>query len=117
MSLSSNNIKKLPEEFGECVKMRELYVNNNAKFSSIPTSIGQLKELEEMSMKKCPALKQLPPTIVDMSSLKELDVRPAKKAVCKITPEMFEALNGQDCVMKGYVIKKSKKKGGKKKKA
>ena len=116
LSLSSNNIKKLPEDIGGCANLKELYVNNNAKFSTVPNSIGELKMLEEMSMKKCPALKQLPATVADMTSLELLDVRPAKKAVCKITPEMFEALK-EHCLLRGHVIKKAKGKGkGKKKK-
>jgi hypothetical protein len=45
-----------------------------------------------------------------------LDVRAAKKQVCKIAPEVAEALGGQFCKVRGGVMKKAKG-GGKKKKA
>lgn len=116
MSLSSNNIKKLPEEIGGCTNLKELYINNNTKFSTVPTSIGELKRLEELSAIKCPALKQLPATITELPNLEMLDLRPVKKPVCKITPEMFQALS-EHCIVRGHLIKKAKGKGkGKKKK-
>ncbi len=51
----------------------------------------------------------------ELTSLRELDVRAAKKQVCKIAPEVAEALGGQLCKVRGGVIKKAK--GGKKKTA
>ncbi len=65
-------------------------------------------------MRKCPALKQLPSSTADMTALRELDVRAAKKQVCKIAPEVAEVLVNQQCVLRGGVIKKGKG-GGKKK--
>lgn len=50
----------------------------------------------------------------DMVSLRELDVRAAKKQVCKIAPEVADMLKAQKCVLRGGVIKKAK--GGKKSK-
>ncbi len=52
----------------------------------------------------------------ELTALRELDVRAAKKQVCKIAPEVAEALGGQFCKVRGGVIKKAKG-GGKKKKA
>lgn len=49
----------------------------------------------------------------DMVELRELDVRAAKKQVCKIPPETAEALTARNCVIRGGVVKKAK--GGKKK--
>lgn len=43
LSVSSNNLKALPEEIGACSSLRELYINNNAKFSVIPGSAGHLR--------------------------------------------------------------------------
>lgn len=51
----------------------------------------------------------------ELVALRELDVRAAKKQVCKIAPEVAEALAGQLCKLRGGVIKKAK--GGKKSKA
>jgi len=48
-----------------------------------------------------------------MVSLRELDLRAAKKQVCKITPEMVSALK-EHCKIRGGVVKKAKG-GGKKK--
>jgi hypothetical protein len=50
-----------------------------------------------------------------MVSLRELDLRAAKKQVCKITPELVAALKERFCMVRGGVIKKAK--GGGKKKA
>jgi hypothetical protein len=52
---------------------------------------------------------------MEMTELKELDLRAAKKQVCKISPELVEALRQHFCKIRGGVIKKSK--GGKKKAA
>lgn len=43
LSLSSNNLKALPEEIGDCISLQELYLNNNAKFTTIPGSAGHLR--------------------------------------------------------------------------
>lgn len=48
-----------------------------------------------------------------MESLRELDLRAPKKQVCKISPEVVDALKHHFCKVRGGVIKKSK--GGKKK--
>ena len=49
-------------------------------------------------------------------ALKELDLRAAKKQVCKITPEISDAFKLQHCIVRGGIVKKAKKaKGGKKK--
>ena len=50
-----------------------------------------------------------------MVALKELDLRAAKKQVCKITPEVVDSLKQRFCKVRGGVIKKAK--GGKKKAA
>ena len=50
-----------------------------------------------------------------MTALRELDLRAAKKQVCKITPELVAALKERFCKVRGGVIKKAK--GGKKKAA
>jgi len=51
-----------------------------------------------------------------MSSLRELDLRAAKKQVCKITPELVSILKERMCKIRGGVVKKAKavkkKKGG-----
>lgn len=49
---------------------------------------------------------------MEMTELKELDLRATKKQVCKITPELVDALKQHYCKIRGGVIKKSK---GKKK--
>lgn len=43
LSLASNNIQSLPDEIGECRSLKELYLNNNAKLSSMPSSTGHLR--------------------------------------------------------------------------
>ena len=63
ISLSGNNLKTLPEEIGACVALQELYLANNAKFSSLPSSAGHLRRLQELVLRKCPALKQLPASV------------------------------------------------------
>ena len=45
----------------------------------------------------------------EMESLQELDVRAAKKQVCKIAQEVAEVLMAKKCMLRGGVIKKSKK--------
>ena len=59
-TLSSNNIKKLPEELGECKNLKELYINNNAKLTTVPPSLGHLINLNSLELRKCVALKTLP---------------------------------------------------------
>ena len=49
---------------------------------------------------------------MELSNLKVLDLRTAKKPVCKITPEFVDTLS--KCTIRGAVIKKAK--GGAKKK-
>jgi len=63
-----------------------------------------------MQLKKCPALKSLPATGVAWASLRELDLRAAKKQVCKVPPDVLEALELQKCMVRGGVQKKGKKK-------
>jgi ribosomal protein S6 len=41
--------------------------------------------------------------------LKELDLRAAKKQVCKLTPEMADMLKLNECVLRGGIVKKGKK--------
>ncbi len=50
-----------------------------------------------------------PPPAIDMVSLRELDVRAAKKQVCKVNQEVADSLIAQRCMLRGGVIKKSKK--------
>lgn len=50
-----------------------------------------------------------------MEALRELDLRAAKKQVCKITPELVDAMRQRHCHVRGGVVKKAK--GGKKKKS
>ena len=52
---------------------------------------------------------------VEMESLRELDLRAAKKQVCKITPDLVDAMKQRHGHVRGGVVKKTK--GGKKKKA
>ena len=72
ISLSGNNLKTLPEEIGSCVALQELYLANNAKFSSLPSSAGHLRRLQELVLRKCPALKQLPASVAGMTSLDDI---------------------------------------------
>ncbi len=95
-----------------------MYVCIEFTFLCVLPSYADLtcRMLKELSLSKCPALKQLPSTgrstccllrcclndvrmyvcmhlckhfsAANMSSLRELDLRAAKKQVCKITPEM-----------------------------
>jgi len=53
---------------GACSALRELYINNNAKFAMLPGTAGHLRKLQELSMRKCPALKQLPVTGICLAS-------------------------------------------------
>ena len=113
ISLSGNNLKTLPEEIGSCTALQELYLANNAKFSSLPSSAGHLRRLQELVLRKCPALKQLPASVADLEELRELDLRAPKKQVCKITPEFVQALELNQCKVRGGLVKKAKG-GGKK---
>jgi hypothetical protein len=45
----------------------------------------------------------------EMESLRELDVRAAKKQVCKVAQDVAEILIARKCMLRGGVIKKSKK--------
>ena len=131
LSLSSNNIKSLPDEIGACSELKELYISNCAKLSSFPGIIiiiiiiiniiiiiiiigtaGHLRKLQELSLRKCPALKQFPATAIEMESLRELDLRAMKKEVCKIDSDVVDALVSRNCKIRGGVVKKAK---GKKK--
>lgn len=114
LSLASNNLHSLPEEIGHCGLLKELYLNNNAKFSHFPSAAGHLRNLQELAMRKCPALKALPTSAGEMSNLRELDVRAAKKQVCKIPPDVAETLARQHCSVRGGVVKKAKGSKGKK---
>eukprot|EP00595_Chromulina_sp_UTEXLB2642_P003288 CAMPEP_0196764280 /NCGR_PEP_ID=MMETSP1095-20130614/5798_1 /TAXON_ID=96789 ORGANISM="Chromulina nebulosa, Strain UTEXLB2642" /NCGR_SAMPLE_ID=MMETSP1095 /ASSEMBLY_ACC=CAM_ASM_000446 /LENGTH=116 /DNA_ID=CAMNT_0042119451 /DNA_START=916 /DNA_END=1266 /DNA_ORIENTATION=+ len=116
MSLSSNNIRKVPEEIGGCVNLKELYLSNNSKLSVIPSTAGHLRQLQELSLRKCPALKQLPDSMSQLSQLKELDLRVMKKKpACKLTTDIIKALQKNRCIIRGYLEKKAKAKKGKKK--
>jgi Leucine-rich repeat (LRR) protein len=130
ISFANNNIRALPDEIGACTTLEELYMSNNAKFSYFPSTAGHLRfaclyirfclklislvrRLKELSLSRCPALKQFPNTATEMTALRELDLRAAKKQVCKISPEVVDVLKTQFCKVRGGVVKKSK--GGKKK--
>ena len=89
--------------------LKELYLSNNAKLSSLPGSAGHLRMLKDLVMRKCPALKQLPSSLEEITSLKELDLRAAKKQVCKITPEFADMFKKLGCQVRGGVVKKGKK--------
>ena len=71
-----------------------------------------LVNLQELQAKKCPALKALPSTAVGWAALRELDLRAAKKQVCKLPPELVSTLGANNCVIRGGVQKGKK---GKKK--
>ena len=111
LSISSTNIKSIPENVGMgCSLLEELYINNCPKFSSLPNSIGFCKRLREIQAKKCPAFKLMPSTSYEgMESLMELDVRAAKKQVCKLNPDMVLWLNQRGCKIRGGQIMKVKK--------
>ena len=106
-----NNIKCIPENFGiGCSLIEELYINNCPKFSTLPNSIGNCSKLREIQAKKCPALKMMPSASYEgMTSLMELDVRAAKKQVCKLNPEMVLWLNQRGCKIRGGQLMKVKK--------
>jgi hypothetical protein len=54
-----------------------------------------------------------PSVVLEWDSLRELDVRAAKKQVCKLPPELVTWLTERKCVIRGGVPQKAK--GGKKK--
>lgn len=56
----------------------------------------------------------MPPELAGCGNLRELDVRSDKKQTCKMTPEFASTLKVQTCVIRGGVVKKGKKGGGKK---
>merc|ERR1712139_763132 len=119
ISLSTNNLKTLPAEMGNCTQLEELYMNNNTKFSKMPESMGHLKMLRELSARSCKALKALPSSMGDgCVALTELDLRVPKKpkGICKLAPDLASLLQGNGCKIKGAQVKKGKKGGGKKKK-
>lgn len=71
--------------------------------------LATYRNLQELAMRKCPALKALPTAACEgMVGLRELDVRAAKKQVCKIAPEAAERLQKQHCTLRGGVVKKVK---------
>lgn len=109
LSLSSTNIKTLPDTIASCASLNELYLNNCAKFANMPNAAGALANLKELQAKKCPSLKALPSTAVGWSALTELDLRAAKKQVCKLPPELVSTLEAQNCMIRGGVQKKKKK--------
>ena len=51
--------------------------------------------------------------LTDLEDLRELDLRAAKKQVCKITPEFVQQLELHQCKVRGGLVKKAKG-GGKK---
>ena len=55
------------------------------------------------------------PTMIttELEDLRELDLRAAKKQVCKITPEFVQQLELHQCKVRGGLVKKAKG-GGKK---
>ena len=61
-------------------------------------------------MQKCQAFKQLPSFVEEWPALRELDVRAAKKQVCKITPDTQDILLERGCMIRGGVVKGKKKK-------
>ena len=65
--------------------------------------------LRDLVCRKCPALKTLPGTMDELTSLRELDVRAAKKQVCKIAPEVADQFKKAGCMVRGGVVKKGKK--------
>ena len=90
-----------------------MYLSKNAKFSSFPAQAGQLKALKELQARQCPALKSLPNSASDWVSLQELDLRAAKKQVCKLAPELVTTLENNNCKIRGGIQKKAKGKGKK----
>jgi hypothetical protein len=114
LSMASNNIRTIPDEIGACTTLEELYLGNNAKLSYFPASAGHLRRLKELSLSRCPALKQFPHTGGELAALRELDLRAQKKQVCKIAPEVMEALRARFCKVRGGIVKKTKGSGKKK---
>ena len=103
----------LHPQIGNCERLAELYLSKNAKFSSFPAQAGQLKALKELQARQCPALKSLPNSASDWVSLQELDLRAAKKQVCKLAPELVTTLENNNCKIRGGIQKKAKGKGKK----
>ena len=101
MTLSSTGLQTLPETISQCTSLEELYLNNCPKLAAFPTST-RLRNLRELQAKKCPSLKALPAAAVDWTSLEELDLRAAKKQVCKVPQEVRAAL-GTRCHIRGGV--------------
>ena len=110
LSLSNNNLRTLPEEMGECSSLQHLSLSGNPKFSSLPSSAEQWLRLRTLNMQKCQGFKQLPAFVEEWPEIQEVDVRAAKKQVCKISPDTEEVLQERGCLIRGGVVKGKKKK-------
>jgi Leucine-rich repeat (LRR) protein len=61
--LSGTDIKSIPSEIGELLKLTTLDVSSNANLASLPSSVGNLANLEHLTISQCKSLSRLPEDI------------------------------------------------------
>lgn len=73
LDLSHNNLKSLPSEIGELVKLEELYVNYNSLTGALPAEIRKLELLRKLDASDN-KLTGIPAEIGQMKKLERLDL-------------------------------------------
>jgi leucine-rich repeat protein SHOC2 len=73
LKLRDNQLTILPDSIGDLVKLRELDLSEN-RLDSIPSSINNLLNLEDLNLRANNQLKMLPKEIINLVNLKRLNL-------------------------------------------
>ncbi|GLJ14735.1 hypothetical protein SUGI_0238820 [Cryptomeria japonica] len=75
ISISSCNVKRLPEEFCHLQSLEYLQLQYCERLSSLPTSFGHLTNLRHLDLRGCLVLRMLPDSCKHLTLLQHLDLQ------------------------------------------
>lgn len=97
LDCSCNQIERIPEEIGRCVRLKVLKCNGN-RLDKLPHGLGQCKMIEELIISEN-ALVELPTSIGSMTVLRIL--RASNNKIEEVPPELHACLALQEIQFSG----------------